>query len=111
MTSIVGKKIGAVGSGHLELFPFVVLAICKSQKIETMLSQLAMLTSWSSYGKRLCYYVKMQCYLGESKCYLVQLHSVVPKILHMQHCVDKTTCGSNIITYHLDKFLLDKLLT
>ena len=24
----VGKKIGAVGSGHLELFPFVVLAIC-----------------------------------------------------------------------------------
>ena len=25
---IVGKKIGAVGSGHLELFPFVVLAIC-----------------------------------------------------------------------------------
>ena len=24
---IVGKKIGAVGSGHLELFPFVVLAI------------------------------------------------------------------------------------
>ena len=29
MTScIVGKKIGAVGSGHLELFPFVVLAIC-----------------------------------------------------------------------------------
>ena len=28
MTSIVGKKIGAVGSGHLEFFPFVVLAIC-----------------------------------------------------------------------------------
>ena len=28
MTSIVGKKIGAMGSGHLELFPFVVLAIC-----------------------------------------------------------------------------------
>ena len=29
MTScIVGKKIGAVGSGHLELFPFVVLSIC-----------------------------------------------------------------------------------
>ena len=29
MTScIVGKKIGAVGSGHLELFPFVVLAVC-----------------------------------------------------------------------------------
>ena len=29
MTScIVGKKIGTVGSGHLELFPFVVLAIC-----------------------------------------------------------------------------------
>ena len=28
MTScIVGKNIGAVGSGHLELFPFVVLAI------------------------------------------------------------------------------------
>ena len=29
MTScIVGKKIGTVGSGPLELFPFVVLAIC-----------------------------------------------------------------------------------
>ena len=29
MTScIVGKKIGALGSAHLELFPFVVLAIC-----------------------------------------------------------------------------------
>ena len=29
MTScIVGKKIGAVGPGALELFPFVVLAIC-----------------------------------------------------------------------------------
>ena len=29
MTScIVGKKIGAVGSGHSELFPFIVLAIC-----------------------------------------------------------------------------------
>ena len=29
MTScVVGKKVGAVGSGHLELFPFVVLAIC-----------------------------------------------------------------------------------
>ena len=49
MTScIVGKKIGAVGSGHLELFPFVVLAIC-------VLSLMAMaggisehmLTSWS----------------------------------------------------------------
>ena len=25
---IVGKKIGALGSGLLELFPFVVLAIC-----------------------------------------------------------------------------------
>ena len=29
MTScIVGKKIGAIGPGALELFPFVVLAIC-----------------------------------------------------------------------------------
>ena len=29
MTScIVGKKIGAVGSGHLELFPFVVFSVC-----------------------------------------------------------------------------------
>ena len=43
MTSIVGKKIGAVGSGHLELFPFDVLAICKCQNIETMLSLMAML--------------------------------------------------------------------
>ena len=43
MTScIVGQKIGAVGSGHLELLPFVVLAICKCQNIETMLSLLAM---------------------------------------------------------------------
>ena len=45
----MGKKIGAVGSGHLELFPLVVLAIC-------VLSLMAMaggisehmLTSWSS---------------------------------------------------------------
>ena len=27
-SSIVEKKIGAVGLGHLELFPFAVLAIC-----------------------------------------------------------------------------------
>ena len=62
MTScIVGKKIGAVGSGHLELFPFVVLAICKCQNIEAMLSLMAMaggisehmLTSCSSF---LCIY-------------------------------------------------------
>ena len=34
MTScIVGKKIGGVGSGHLELFPFVVLAICVSKHL------------------------------------------------------------------------------
>ena len=33
MTScIVGKKIGAVGSGHLELFPFVVLAFLQMPK-------------------------------------------------------------------------------
>ena len=57
MTScIMGKKIGAVESGQLELFPFVVLAIY-------VLSLMAMaggisehmLTSWSSlfrtYGK------------------------------------------------------------
>ena len=53
MTScIVGKKIGAVGSGHLELFSFVVLAIC-------VLSLMAMaggisehmLFSWSSFFK------------------------------------------------------------
>ena len=58
MTScIVGKKIGAVGLGHLQLFPFVVLAICKCQNIETMLSLMAMaggisehmLISWSSF--------------------------------------------------------------
>ena len=50
MTScIVGKKIGAVGSDHLELFSFVVLAIC-------VLSLMAMaggisehmFTSWSN---------------------------------------------------------------
>ena len=41
ISCIVGKKIGAVGSGHLELFPFVVLAICKCQNIETMLSLMA----------------------------------------------------------------------
>ena len=34
MTSCtVGKKIGAVWSGHLELFPFVVLAICVSKHL------------------------------------------------------------------------------
>ena len=52
MTScIVGKKIRAVGSGHLELFPFVVLDIC-------VLSLMAMaggisehmLTSWSNFS-------------------------------------------------------------
>ena len=49
ISCIVGKKIGAVASGHLELFRFVVLAIC-------VLSLMAMaggisehmLTSWSS---------------------------------------------------------------
>ena len=49
ISCIVGKKIVAVGSGHLELFPFVVLAIC-------VLSLMAlaggisehMLTPWSS---------------------------------------------------------------
>ena len=54
---IVRKKLGVVGSGHLELFPFVVLAICKCQNIETMLSLTAMaggisehmLTLWSSF--------------------------------------------------------------
>ena len=61
MTScIVEKEIGALWSGHLELFPFVVLAICKCQNIETMLSLMAMagdisehmLTSWSSFISR-----------------------------------------------------------
>ena len=64
MTScIVGKKIGAVGSCHLEFFPFVVLAICKYQNIETMLSLMAMaggisehmLTSWSSWLRNVPY--------------------------------------------------------
>ena len=49
ISCIVGREIGAVGSGHLELFAFVVLAIC-------VLSLMAMaggisehiLTSWSS---------------------------------------------------------------
>ena len=49
ISCIVGKKIGAVASGHLGLFRFVVLAIC-------VLSLMAMaggisehmLTSWSS---------------------------------------------------------------
>ena len=53
---IVGKKKGTVVLGHLELFPSVVLAICKCQNIETMLSLMDMaggiskhmLTSWSS---------------------------------------------------------------
>ena len=48
----MGKKTGAVGSVHLELFPFVVLAIC-------VLSLMAMaggisehmLTSWSSFSR------------------------------------------------------------
>ena len=50
MTScIVGKKIGAVRSSHLELFPFVVLAICLLS-LMTMAGGISehMLTSWSS---------------------------------------------------------------
>ena len=46
MTScIVGKKIGAVGPGPLELFPFVVLAV-----LMAMAGGISkrMLTSWSS---------------------------------------------------------------
>ena len=51
MTScIVGKKIGAVGSGHLELFPFVVLAICVLSLMAMAWSICEhMLTSWSSF--------------------------------------------------------------
>ena len=64
MTScIIGKKIGVVGSGHFGLFPFVVLAICKCQNIETMLSLMAMaggisehmLTSLSLYPRHTKY--------------------------------------------------------
>ena len=47
---IVEKKIGAVGSGHLELFPFVVLAICVWVNIYFMskISQeLLYLESWN----------------------------------------------------------------
>ena len=50
MTScIVGMKIGAVGSGHLELFPLVVLAICVLS-LMAMAGDISehMLTSWSS---------------------------------------------------------------
>ena len=50
MTScIVGKKIGAVGSGHLELFPFVVLAV-RVLSLMAMAGGISehMLTSWSS---------------------------------------------------------------
>ena len=48
MTScIVGKKIRAMGSGPLELFPFVVLAI-----LMAMAGGISehMLTSWSSWN-------------------------------------------------------------
>ena len=48
------------------------------------------------------------CYRGESVCCFVQLLSVVPENLRMRHCVDKTTCGFDIITYRLDKLLLGK---
>ena len=49
ISCIVGKKIGAVASGHLELFPFVVLAICVLS-LMAMASGISehMLTSWSS---------------------------------------------------------------
>ena len=59
--------------------------------------------------KRLCYYVKTRCYLGESICCLVRMHGAVPENLRMRHCVDKTTRGFNIITYHLANLLLDKM--
>ena len=51
MTScIVGKKIGAVGSGHLELFPFVILAICVWVNIyfvPKIFQELLYLESWN----------------------------------------------------------------
>ena len=46
MTSIVGKKIRAMGPGPLELFPFVVLAILMA--MARGISE-HMLTSWSNY--------------------------------------------------------------
>ena len=42
-------------------------------------------------------------------CCLVQLHGVVLENLRMRHCVDKTTRELDIITYRLDKLLLDKM--
>ena len=52
MTScIVGKKIGAVGPGPLELFPFVVLAICVWVNIyfvSEISQELLYLESWFS---------------------------------------------------------------
>ena len=59
-------------------------------------------------GKILRCYVKTRCYL-ESICCLVQLRGVVPENLRMRHCVDKTTREFDIITYRLDKLLLDKM--
>ena len=50
VSCIVGKKIGAVGSGQLELFPFVVLAICVWVNIyfvTKMSQELLHLESWS----------------------------------------------------------------
>ena len=46
----MGKKIGALGSGHLELFPFVVLAICVWVNIYFVLKisqELLYLESWN----------------------------------------------------------------
>ena len=67
------------------------------------------LSTQSYYGKRLCYYGKTWCYLVESICCLVQLHGVVHEILRMRHCVDKMTREFDIITYRLDKLLVDKM--
>ena len=41
--------------------------------------------------------------------YVVLLRGVIPESLHMRHCVNKTTRGFDIITYRLDKLLLNKM--
>ena len=41
--------------------------------------------------------------------YVVLLRDVVPENFRMRHCVDKTTRWFDIITYCLDKLLLNKM--
>ena len=83
ISCIVGKKIGAVASGHLELFPFVVLAICVLS-LMAMASGINehMLTSWSSMTSgHFCWVVLVTLNFKEDDI-LTTIPSKLLKVLH-----------------------------